>query len=177
MFSSVKRKNILFKRLRHSPIISIIILLLAAIFYYYSSLEESTSAEVVNVIDGDTVDVLIANQSMRIRLAAIDAPERSQAFGNEAKQALMSLVKNKKITVIKMGQDQYQRVVAFIKVDDLNVNKEMVRLGLAWMYDQYSYDPSLLLLEAKARENKMGLWLQVNPVPPWLYRKHLLKNR
>ncbi|UYZ82569.1 thermonuclease family protein [Entomomonas sp. E2T0] len=169
----MKRKIPLFKRLQHNPIICIVILLIAVGFYYYQISENSFTAEVIHVIDGDTLDVLVVNQPIRIRLAGIDAPEKGQAFGSKAKKALADRVKNKVVTVIEVDKDQYQRMVAIIKLDDLNINQEMVRLGMAWVYTNYNQDDSLPLLETKARANKAGLWSQSNPTPPWLYRKQL----
>lgn len=169
----MKRKIPLFKRLQHNPIISIVILLLAVGFYYYQISENSFTAEVIHVIDGDTVDVLVVNQPIRIRLAGIDAPEKGQAFGTKARKVLSDMVKNKRVTVVEVDKDQYQRMVAIIKLDDLNINQEMVRQGMAWVYTNYNQDYNLPLLEAKARANKTGLWSQANPVPPWLYRKQL----
>ena len=169
----MKRKIPLFKRLQHNPIISIVILLLAVGFYYYQISENSFTAEVIHVIDGDTVDVLVVNQPIRIRLAGIDAPEKGQAFGTKARKVLSDMVKNKRVTVVEVDKDQYQRMVAIIKLDDLNINQEMVRQGMAWVYTNYNQDYNLPLLEAKARANKTGLWSQAKPVPPWLYRKQL----
>ncbi len=169
----MKRKIPLFKRLQHNPIISIVILLLAVGFYYYQISENSFTAEVIHVIDGDTVDVLVVNQPIRIRLAGIDAPEKGQAFGTKARKVLSDMVKNKRVTVVEVDKDQYQRMVAIIKLDDLNINQEMVRQGMAWVYTNYNQDYNLPLLEAKARANKTGLWSQANPAPPWLYRKQL----
>lgn len=172
----MKRKIPLFKRLQHNPIICIVILLLAVGFYYYQVSENSFTAEVIHVIDGDTIDVLVVNQPIRIRLAGIDAPEKSQAFGTKARKVLSDMVKNKMVTVIEVDKDQYQRTVAIIKLDDFNINQEMVRQGMAWVYTNYNQDYNLPLLEAKARANKAGLWCQANPVPPWLYRKQLLNK-
>ncbi|MFD1261576.1 thermonuclease family protein [Entomomonas asaccharolytica] len=171
----MKRKLPLFKRLQHNPIICIVILLIAVGFYYYQISENSFTAEVIHVIDGDTIDVLVVNQSIRIRLAGIDAPETGQAFGAKAKKVLADMIKNKVVTVIQVDKDQYQRMVAIIKLDELNINQEMVRLGMAWVYTNYNQDYNLPLLEAKAKANKTGLWSQSNPIPPWVYRKQLVK--
>ena len=47
---------------------------------------------VVSVIDGDTIEVLHYTQPERVRLSGIDCPEKGQAFGNRAKQAVSALV-------------------------------------------------------------------------------------
>ena len=53
---------------------------------------------VVGVTDGDTIKVLVADQKLlRVRLAFCDAPEKKQAFGTRAKQAMSELVFGKEI--------------------------------------------------------------------------------
>jgi endonuclease YncB( thermonuclease family) len=46
------------------------------------------TGRVVRVIDGDTLEVLVNQEQVRIRLEGIDCPERNQPFGTKAKQAL-----------------------------------------------------------------------------------------
>ena len=59
---------------------------------------EMFEGRVVGVHDGDTITLLLAgNQQLKIRLAQIDAPESSQAFGQRSKQSLSELVFNKTI--------------------------------------------------------------------------------
>lgn len=54
---------------------------------------ETYTGQVVRVLDGDTAEVLdTSNTPHRVRLAGIDAPEKSQPFGTKAKQNLLSLV-------------------------------------------------------------------------------------
>jgi micrococcal nuclease len=57
-------------------------------------------------------------------------------------------------------------------VDDLDVNLELVRRGLAWWYRQYSpKDKELAPAEEEARKAKRGLWADAKPIPPWEWRK------
>ena len=52
----------------------------------------------IGVTDGDTIEVLTtANQQIRVRLAFVDAPEKGQAFGQRAKQAMSELVFGKDV--------------------------------------------------------------------------------
>lgn len=169
----MRKKPSFLKRLQHNPIFCVIILLIAVIVYNYQVSADSFTAKVIHVIDGDTVDVLVINQLVRIRLAEIDAPEKQQAYGEEAQQALAELIANKTVTVLKVDEDQYQRLIAIIKLDKQNINREMVKQGMAWVYTSYNHDLSLPILEAKARNAKLGLWAQAKPVAPWIYRKQI----
>lgn len=57
---------------------------------------ELISGRVVSVADGDTVTVLdLAKLQHKIRLAGIDAPEKSQAYGQRSRESLAELVANR----------------------------------------------------------------------------------
>ena len=56
---------------------------------------QTHEGRVVGVSDGDTLTVLMSGRQVKIRLAEIDAPEKSQAFGQRAKQSLSDLVFSK----------------------------------------------------------------------------------
>jgi len=62
-------------------------------------------------------------------------------------------------------------VLGDVFVNNLNVNREMIKRGMAWHYKQYSDDETLAQLEVEARRNKSGLWADPNPVAPWEFRK------
>jgi endonuclease YncB( thermonuclease family) len=73
---------------------------------------------VVAVTDGDTLKVLVAGQQLlRIWLAFCDAPEKKQAFGARAKQAMSELVFDKDIELRTHAIDRYGRTVARVAVD------------------------------------------------------------
>jgi endonuclease YncB( thermonuclease family) len=73
---------------------------------------------VVGITDGDTIKVLVAEkQLLRIRLAFCDAPEKKQAFGTRAKQAMSELVFGKDIELRQHAIDRYRRTVAQVFVD------------------------------------------------------------
>ena len=82
----------------------------------------------VGVTDGDTIRVLTADQQQfRIRLAWIDAPEKSQAFCQRAKQAMSELVFGKEVELRVYGLDKYGRTLATVFVDGKDVCLEEVR--------------------------------------------------
>ena len=67
----------------------------------------------VGVTDGDTLKVLVADQKLlRISLAFCDAPEKKQAFGARAKQAMSELAFGKDIEFRQHAIDRYGRTVA-----------------------------------------------------------------
>jgi micrococcal nuclease len=130
------------------------------------------SGKVVGISDGDTIRVLHNGRAERIRLNGIDCPELHQPFGARAKLFTSSLAFGKTVNVDVTGTDRYQRTIAQITLpDSRNLERELVRAGLAWWYRQYSNDPILKQLEREARAAKRGLWIEPQPTPPWEYRK------
>ena len=127
----------------------------------------------VGVTDGDTVDVRLDSGMVRIRLHAIDAPERGQAHGQAAKQALSALVFGKAVQVEPFEQDRYDRLVARLWLGDLDVNAEMIKRGYAWVYRRYADDPAYCAFEKSARDLRRGLWVPSQPpvIAPWEWRR------
>lgn len=126
---------------------------------------------VVSVADGDTLTLLDGEKQTRIRLAEIDAPERGQPYSQKSKQSLLQMCQGKIATANVTGTDHYGRVIARVFCGNQDTSAEQVRLGLAWVYDQYAQDKQLYRLQEQAQSNKIGLWTYSNPVAPWEWRK------
>ena len=137
------------------------------------ALAEELRGRVVGITDGDTLTLLEGgNRQIRIRLAEIDTPERRQPYGDRARQALSDLAFGKAARVGVVDIDRYGRTVGRVHVDGRDVNAELVRLGAAWVYRQYSHDPQMLVLEDAARAARRGLWAlpEAERMPPWEWR-------
>jgi endonuclease YncB( thermonuclease family) len=136
---------------------------------------EELTGRVVGISDGDTLTLLTDNRrQIRVRLAAIDAPEAHQPYGNRARQALSALVFQRRVRVVVTDTDRYRRKVGRVIAGGTDVNATMVRLGAAWVYRHYNHDPGLLRLEAEARAARRGLWAlpASQRQPPWEWRRH-----
>src|SRR5258708_5481819 len=84
------------------------------------------TGKVVHIADGDTLTVLDNDKvQYKIRLHGIDAPEKGQAFGTKAKEALAEKVHEKTVRVVWKEKDQYGRVVGDVYLGDRNINIEM----------------------------------------------------
>ena len=133
------------------------------------------NGKVVSVADGDTITILTPQkQQVKIRLYGIDTPESGQAFGKKAKQLTSSLVYGEQVQVIAYDKDRYGRTVGVVLVDGINVNEEIIRAGYAWQYRKYCKErfcSNWLSLEKHARQSRIGLWQDYNPIPPWEWRK------
>jgi len=128
---------------------------------------------VVGVVDGDTADIRLQSGMIRVRLHAIDAPERDQPHGAASKQALSKLVYGKQVNVEPIEQDRYDRLVARLWLDGHDVNAEMIKQGAAWVYRRYADDPAYCAYEKAARDLKRGLWAlpRDQRAAPWEWRK------
>ncbi len=136
------------------------------------------TGKVVKITDGDTLYVLDANYKQhKIRLAGIDAPERKQAYGLASRKHLLSIVAGKQVRIEYQKRDRYGRIVGKALLDGIDVCLEQVKAGFAWHYKRYQREQSLedreLYADAenKARNERLGLWRENNPIPPWEFRR------
>ncbi|TNH33899.1 thermonuclease family protein [Campylobacter helveticus] len=147
-------------------------------FLTQKNLEKELTGKVSRVIDGDTIELLVKQEDIKqspkikVRLFGIDAPEKKQAFGKEAKEYLSSLILDKEIILIINDKDKYQRTIGTILLNDKDINKEMVKNGYAWAYESYS--TKYLAEQADAQMFKLGLWKDENAIKPSEFRN---KNR
>ena len=108
----------------------------------------------------------------KIRLDGIDTPERGQAFGKKAKQFTSDMVFGEVVEVHRMDTDRSGRTVALVSVDKQLLTKELVKAGVAWVYDGYCSKPiceSWKNFQLRVRIDKRGLWSDLNPIPPWVF--------
>ena len=132
------------------------------------------SGKVIGVADGDTITVLRDKQPYKIRLYGIDCPEKRQPFGKKAKRFTSDLVFGKVVDIEPVAIDRYGRTVAFVMVENLSVNEEIIKEGLAWVYARYcklSVCAEWQMLEIAAQTQKRGLWRDSGQVPPWEFRR------
>ncbi|HEV6968097.1 thermonuclease family protein [Roseateles sp.] len=129
---------------------------------------------IVGISDGDTLTARCgpadAAQTVKVRLAEIDAPEKAQPFGQRSRQALAALCFKRPATVSVQTKDRYGRAVARVECDGLDASAEQVRTGVAWVFDRYVKDRSLYALQDEARAAGRGLWADAAPVAPWEWR-------
>jgi micrococcal nuclease len=156
-------------------IVSLFISFLSSFSIAYAKVDEApVSVRVTKVIDGDTFDVTFKDSTFRVRLFGIDAPERGQEFYAESKETLAELTLSKQVELLIKGKDKYGRTIATIvrNSDTLNVNREMVKRGMAWHFVQYSDDLELAKLQSDAQQHERGLWSLYHYTAPWDFRKN-----
>lgn len=133
-------------------------------------------AEVVGVMDGDTIKVLTSDKrEIKIRFEHIDAPEKKQPYGQVCKSMLSDMIFGKTVYIRSQKRpDRYGRMIAEVfmcEASKESVNMAMVRQGCAWHYKAFSKDSTYSEAERIARESRAGLWKDSDPVEPWKWRK------
>ena len=135
-----------------------------------------SASAAVGVTDGDTLKI----DGERVRLWGVDAPEMRQQCtragkpfdcGREARMALARLVAGRTVSCTAVDVDRYKRTVARCTAAGADIGGEMVRIGWALDYRQYShgyYGPQ----EDRARRAGLGLWGDsVSFTNPWEWRR------
>ena len=144
--------------------------------YFLTQAPESITGNVVAVHQGDTFTIqsLPPNDNLyKVRLSSIDTPELTQPFGLQAKEYTETHILGKDIEVKYSMVDLYGRLVGSVVLPKEGVlNEALVRLGLAWHY-RVIPSPSALLerLQYEAWGEKIGIWVDSSPVPPWEFRR------
>ena len=132
---------------------------------------------VVGITDGATLTVLDgANAQHKVRVAGIDAPEKSQPFGAASKASLSHLAFNRHVQAYCRKRHR-ERDVCNVYEGSRDVGLEQVRAGMAWHATPYQHEQTpeereqYARAERAARADRRGLWIDPNPVPPWEWRK------
>lgn len=144
-------------------------------------LSELITCLIIGITDGDTLTARCGDpgtyEQVKIRLAAIDAPERGQPFGRASRRELADLCHGQQATIRVRDHDRYARTIADVTCREQDASSAQVKSGLAWVYDKYAtgYD-HLYPLQNVARKTKSGLWRDLDtkqqPVAPWEWRKN-----
>lgn len=123
------------------------------------------AARVTRVVDGDTYEVLTGGQVLRVRLLGVDAPEHDQAFGLQATDSAMVLLRGRLVRLQRHGTDLYGRTLSRLRLAGSTtsagggaVDSLLVVRGWAW-----AFDPGRVLAERQpeqvtAQRAGRGLW-------------------
>ena len=152
---------------------------------FVSNLTAEEISGIPKIIDGDTVHI----NNYKFRLEGIDAPEMKQQCKKESlkisyilgftfykdyncgkisKDKLIAKINGSEIKCVSSSKDRYKRYIATCFKGEINLNRWMVRNGLAIAYKRYS--KKYVTDEEFAKENKLGLW-QGKFINPEKWRK------
>ena len=143
------------------------------LFCFFNVYAEKKEVIFKKCVDGDTIQVLYNNKKERIRLLAIDTPEsvldngiKIEKYGKEASNYTCEHVKNAKKIEIEFDpnsdqRDKYGRLLAYVYLDDVMLQKSLLGEGLAkvaYLYNDYLYTDELKAIEKEAMDNHLGIW-------------------
>ena len=133
-----------------------------------------TQARCINVVDGDTIDVLIDGEEYRVRYIGIDTPETpGDCYSQEATRRNEELVLDRALCLEKdvSDTDRYGRLLRYVYVNDVLVNAKLVSEGYA-LASTYPPDvehaKDFVELQREAAQAGRGLWascMTPTPVP------------
>ncbi len=116
-------------------------------------------------------------------LTTVVYDESGKAFGDRSRQNLSGLVTGKEVTVAWSKRDRYGRIVGLVSINGRDICLEQIKAGMAGQYKYYqseqtAEDRKLYAdAEAGARESRLGLWTDANPIPPWDFRRSIKSQR
>jgi micrococcal nuclease len=130
---------------------------------------DRATAEVLRVVDGDTIEVLIGGEEEDVRYIGVDTPESVapgepvECFGEEASEFNAGLVEGEEVTLVFDAElrDQYGRLLAYVYVGDVLVNAELLARGFARTLEiepNTSKAPRFERLARQAGAAGRGLW-------------------
>lgn len=117
--------------------------------------------KVIRVVDGDT---FIIETGERVRVIGINAPEMKTAYGEPAKEHLLALIDGKTVDLqpdhISADKDVYGRLLRYVYLDGVDINKKMVTDGYAIAFLKYPFDKEAEYKqeETKAKFASLGIW-------------------
>ena len=130
-------------------------------------------AAVSQVIDGDTIEIIMAggNESVPVRYIGIDSPERDEEYFTESYEYNTGLVQDKQVHLFRDVNkfDPFDRYLYYVVVDDQFVNYEMVKSGWARAVEyppDTSCAASLYSAEDESIQAKAGFWAALIPLVP-----------
>ena len=125
-------------------------------------------------VDGDTFKIIINNEKKSVRMIAIDTPEsvhptkEVEYYGKEASEYTCNKLKNAGKIELEYDEnsdkeDKYERLIAWVFVDDLLLQEDLIEKGyakVAYLYDDYKYTSILEEKQELASAKNIGIWSQ-----------------
>ena len=155
------------------PVIVLVFIALAAVYYlyttYYSGNEvRERTFRVTEVIDGDTIAINDGKGTL-VRYTGIDTPETARRdspgdpYSAEATEFNRKLVGGKRVRLEFDSEryDVYGRLLAYVYADDVLVNEELLRKGLAtplFIDPNRKHREEFTSAEEEAMRERRGIW-------------------
>lgn len=145
-----------------------LIVLILLVIFPLSVSAKKIKVELEKCIDGDTISIKYNEITTKVRFLAIDAPEidKEEPYSLEAKEFTCNMITEGKNLYLEFDPksdktDKYDRMLAWVWVDDTLLQKEIIKNGyakIAYLYEDYKYASELEKFEEYAKDNKLNIW-------------------
>lgn len=148
-----------------------LLFLLFCMFFLVTCVYGKKRAYFKECVDGDTIKLVINGEDKTVRLLAVDTPETVKPnspleyYGKEASEFTCNMVMNAKVIELEYEDsnrtDKYNRVLAWVFLDGVLLQDELVKGGyasVAYLYGKYKYNDLLLEHESISKINKVGIF-------------------
>jgi micrococcal nuclease len=152
---------------------------------------QTVEVELVKPTDGDTISVTYNGKEEKVRFLLIDTPETShprlgkQPFGQEAKDFTSKLLQNAQTLELEFDigpqKDKYGRLLAYVYVDGVMIQEELLKNGLARV--AYIYPPNTRYvdpfnaIQLKAQQEGIGIWKVENYAQEDGFHSELIEDK
>jgi endonuclease YncB( thermonuclease family) len=143
------------------------------------------AARVTCIIDGDTYEVLLGGQVVRVRLLGVDAPESGQPFGPQAGDSARAVLQGRVVRLRRVSTDLYGRALGNLALPSgtarpaAALDSLLVVRGWAWAFDPDHQRALRAPQQQAAQAGRRGLWKCGTDaaVPPKLWRGFNAQNK
>ena len=128
---------------------------------------KTINGRVTAVADGDTLDIVPAGETraIRVRIFGIDAPERGEPFADQSRNRARVLAFDKLVQLTGVSVDTYSRLVARVRIGDVDLALDLLSNGLACHYRRYSNERPQADAETAAKSRALGFWAPASAKP------------
>lgn len=149
-----------------------VVIILSIFFLTITKVYAKEEVKFSKCVDGDTIKVFLNDKEYTVRLLAVDTPEsvhpqkKVEYYGKEASEYTCRLITNAHKLELEYDDnsnkmDKYDRLLAWVYVDDLLLQESLVENGyakVAYLYGDYKYTKQLEKLQELASAKNIGIW-------------------
>ncbi len=125
--------------------------------------------EVLELLEGDTLLVRLPEETVQVRLNAVDTPPPEDPGGDEALAFVRNLVEGKPVRVLEFFREGESGLRGEVyNHENVSLNEALMKAGWAWYYKPHSENnPYYEELNRTAQTERIGLWADGEATPPW----------
>lgn len=147
----------------------IVLIVVISVSYIFLTNDNNINVTLDKCVDGDTAWFIVEGKREKVRFLGINAPESTniqEEYGKLASDYTCNRLKEADEIYLEIDSnsdryDKYGRLLAYVFVDDNNLNELLLEQGLAevkYIYDEYEYIDYLCDSQYKAYKKKLNIW-------------------